>query len=83
MLDREVLFELTLEEPEAPELEIEAEEPLAAEPGSALRILETGDYNALKNRPSVQGVTLEGDRSFRELGLEDITEAEIDEIVFG
>ncbi len=82
-MDREVLFELTPEEPEAPELEIEAEEPLPAELGSALRILETGDYNALKNRPSVQGVTLEGDRSFRELGLEDITEAEIDEIVFG
>lgn len=82
-MDRELLYELTLEEPEAPELELEAEEPLAAEPDAAIRVLGAGDYNALTNRPSIQGVTLEGDRSFRELGLEAITEAEIDEIVFG
>ena len=82
-MDRSALYELDLEEVPAPELAGESQEPLEAELDAALRVLETGDYGALTGKPSIEGVTLVGDRSFRELGLGEITDAEIDEIIFG
>ena len=72
-MDRDVLYELALE----------AEEPLEAELDTAQRSLGTGDYRTLKNRPRIQGNLLEGDKTFYQLGLLDITDAEIDEIIFG
>lgn len=35
------------------------------------------DYNNLDNRPQINGHTLEGDKSFEELGIEPITSAEL------
>lgn len=43
----------------------------------------SGDYNDLTNKPSIEGVVLVGDKSFRDLGLDTITEADIDDIIFG
>lgn len=40
-------------------------------------------YLELKDKPKIEGITLEGDKSFRELQLNDITPQEIDEIIFG
>ena len=90
-MDRDVLYELALEEetvpaldtePRAP-LETEMQEPLETDLDAAQRALGTGDYQALKNRPRIEGNLLEGDKSFYQLGLLDITDAEIDEIIFG
>ena len=83
MMDREVLYELALEEETVPELDLEDREPLEAAADSAVRVLGNGDYQALKNRPSIEGNLLEGDKTFYQLGLLDITDAEIDEIIFG
>lgn len=82
-MDREVLYELALEEETVPELDMEDLEPLEAAADSAVRVLGNGDYQALKNRPSIEGNLLEGDKTFYQLGLLDITDAEIDEIIFG
>ena len=46
----------------------------------------SGDYNHLENKPSINGVTLENDKSFEELGVETMRNSEILEIfnrVFG
>ena len=82
-MDRDVLYELALEEESAPALEMEILEPLEADLDTALRIPGAGDYQVLRNRPSIQGNLLEGDKTFYQLGLLDITDAEIDEILFG
>ena len=74
-MDRDVLYELALEEESAPGLETDLD--------AAQRTLGTGDYQALKNRPRIEGNLLEGDKTFYQLGLLDITDAEIDEILFG
>lgn len=82
-MDREALYELALEEETVPALETEMQEPLETDLDAAQRALGTGDYQALKNRPRIEGNLLEGDRTFYQLGLLEITDAEIDEILFG
>ena len=82
-MDQMMLYELALEEETVPELDMEDREPLEAAADSAMRVLGNGDYQALKNRPCIQGNLLEGDKTFYQLGLLDITDAEIDEILFG
>jgi len=48
---------------------------------------EAADYMSLYNLPSINSVTLEGDKTGSELGLQDeldiLSEAEIDRIIFG
>ena len=41
------------------------------------------DYLALRNKPKIEGVELEGDKSFEQLGLSRVTEQMIDHIFFG
>lgn len=43
----------------------------------------TNDYEDLKNKPSIEGVELVGNKGFPELGLEAMTPQEIDEILYG
>lgn len=38
-------------------------------------------YNDLVDKPSINAVTLQGDKSFEELGLSDISNQEIDRII--
>lgn len=38
-------------------------------------------YNELIDKPSINSVVLEGDKSFEELGLAGLTDQEIDEII--
>lgn len=40
-----------------------------------------GNYDSLSNKPSINGVTLAGNRTFEELGLQPITSEDIQEIV--
>lgn len=44
---------------------------------------ETGDYNNLINKPKIEGVTLEGDKTFEELTLVRIKDSDIDDILYG
>lgn len=39
-----------------------------------------GDYESLNNKPKINTVTLIGDKSFEDLGLERITNAELNEM---
>ena len=57
--------------------------PVKTRMDSSVRVLENGSYNAMTDKPSIQGNTLEGDKSFRDLGLEEITPADIDDIIYG
>lgn len=41
----------------------------------------TSDYNELSNKPQINGVTLEGNKSNEDLGIQSISNAEIDEIL--
>lgn len=51
-----------------------------------ITMVETGDYGKLANKPKINGVTLIGDKSIEELGVDTLTNTEILEIykrVFG
>jgi hypothetical protein len=39
-----------------------------------------GDYNSLTNQPLINGVELTGNKSFEEIGISEVTTAELDEI---
>ena len=39
------------------------------------------DYNELRNRPSIESVTLEGDKTFGALGLNALTNNEIENLL--
>lgn len=41
------------------------------------------DYERLRNKPSIEGNVLIGDKTFQQLGLNEITPQEIDEIIYG
>lgn len=43
----------------------------------------TRDYEKLTNKPSIEGVTLIKDKTFKQLGLEPMTPQEIDTMIFG
>lgn len=63
--------------------------PLAARDGGATIPLSiegaegTNDYNRLINKPSINAVELIGNKSFPQLGLDVISEQDIDKIIFG
>ena len=43
----------------------------------------TSNYNALVNKPSIEDVTLVGNKTFKQLGLEAMTPQEIDQMIYG
>ena len=47
------------------------------------RTIYNDDYEALRNKPCIEGNELIGNKSYEQLGLNDITPQEIDEIIFG
>lgn len=47
----------------------------------ALATITSVDYEVLSNKPRIEDVTLEGNRSFAELGLESLTNAELSELL--
>ena len=75
----------------AVKLRIETAEGAALKVGSAPRLalnLEgsggtTTNYNALTNKPSIEGHTLVGDSTLQQIGVGDITPQEIDRIIYG
>ena len=47
------------------------------------QFVHTDDYNDLINKPQIESVTLQGNKTFKDLGMEDITPQDIDKIIFG
>lgn len=43
----------------------------------------TTNYNALTNKPSIEDVVLVGNKTFKQLGLEAMTEQDIDDLIYG
>lgn len=43
----------------------------------------TSNYEALINKPSIEDVTLVGNKTFKQLGLEAMTPQEIDQMIYG
>lgn len=39
------------------------------------------DYDGLDNKPQIEGITLEGDKTFEDLNLKSITNTEIEELL--
>lgn len=39
------------------------------------------DYNGLRNKPKIEGVTLEGDKTYEELNMNRLTNIEIENIL--
>ena len=42
---------------------------------------EARSYNELQNKPQIEGVTLEGDKTFGDLNLTNITNSEIEDLL--
>lgn len=63
-------------------IQLPGEECFTANLDSAVRVTATS-YHSLTDKPKIEGVTLDGDKSFQELGLNDISAQDIDEIMFG
>lgn len=47
---------------------------------SAVQITPLRDYEVLDNKPQIEGVTLIGDKSFEDLNLQRVSNAEIEEL---
>lgn len=41
-----------------------------------------GDYNKLSNKPSIEGVVLEQNKTFKQLGLDTLSVQEIEKILY-
>lgn len=61
-----------------PQIELEIQEVFESDGGS---VGATKDYEQLINKPSINGVTLQGDKSFEDLGVTPLTNMEILEII--
>lgn len=61
---------------------IEDGDSLTANLGEIQKV-STSNYEELYNLPKIEGNTVIGDKTFIELGLNEITPQEIDEIIFG
>ena len=83
-LDRSSEYDIALPSDDTSDygLQISGEESIAASLDSAVRVKVTS-YSSLTDKPKIEGVTLDGDKSLRELGLNDISAQDIDEIMFG
>ena len=44
-------------------------------------VVSVNDYNDLRNKPSIEGVELVGDKSFEELNLQSLTNTELENML--
>ena len=63
--------------------EMQANNTIDGEAENVTRVTPASDYNALYNKPRIEGNELFGDKTYEQLGLDDITAQAIDEIIFG
>lgn len=68
---------LTVAENDAVTLGLDSGDNAALNVGSTT-VVSVNDYNDLRNKPSIEGVTLEGDKTFEELNLQSLTNQELE-----
>lgn len=73
-------IKLTVAEPDAVTLELDSGDNAALNVGSTT-VVSVNDYNDLRNKPSIEGVTLEGDKTFEELNLQSLTNSELENML--
>lgn len=76
------MTDLIIPTTEAEELIVEAneEDDLRVDGGDdSVKVIR--DYNQLKNRPKIEGVTLVGNKTFEELGFLEMSNSEIQDII--
>lgn len=44
-------------------------------------IVHSSDYNRLSNKPKIEGITLEGDKTFEDLNLQVLTNKELEDML--
>lgn len=70
LAERDQTFQLGMTEGENIDVELD----------SAVQITPVRDYEALDNKPQIEGVTLIGDKTFEDLNLQKVSNAEIEEL---
>lgn len=55
----------------------------AAKMANEIQVTNTSDYNLLKNKPQIESVDLIGNKSFNDLGLTNISNMRIEQIIGG
>ena len=68
---------MTVAENDAVTLGLDSGDNAALNVGSTT-VVSVNDYNDLRNKPSIEGVTLEGDKTFEELNLQSLTNQELE-----
>ena len=71
---------LTVAEPDAVTLGLDSGDNAALNAGSTT-VVSVNDYNDLRNKPSIEGVELVGDKSFEELNLQRLTNTELENML--
>lgn len=82
-MDKVIYYDVSLDDSASYDVQVSNSESFDTTMNSEVRIVGGGSYSTLKDKPKIEGVVLDGDKSFRDLGLNDITPQDIDEIIFG
>ena len=73
-------IKLTVAENDAVTLGLDSGDNAALNVGSTT-VVSVNDYNVLRNKPSIEGVELIGDKSFEELNLQRLTNTELENML--
>ena len=73
-------IKLTVAENDAVTLGLDSGDNAALNVGSTT-VVSVNDYNDLRNKPSIEGVELVGDKSFEELNLQSLTNSELENML--
>ena len=73
-------IKLTVAENDAVTLGLDSGDNAALNVGSTT-VVTVNDYNDLRNKPSIEGVELIGDKSFEELNLQRLTNTELENML--
>ena len=73
-------IKLTIAENDAVTLGLDSGDNAALNVGSTT-VVTVNDYNDLRNKPSIEGVELIGDKSFEELNLQRLTNTELENML--
>ena len=73
-------IKLTVAENDVVTLGLDSGDNAALNVGSTT-VVSVNDYNDLRNKPSIEGVELVGDKSFEELNLQRLTNTELENML--
>ena len=81
-MDRVIYYDVTIDTAEY-DVAIPTETPFDTKIDSEIRMMQSRSYLDLTDKPRIEGVILEGDKRFIDLGLKEITPQDIGKIIFG